>query len=155
MSILLITKQLHGQRIELTEIESAIRRSRQDQGQAAVDLIKAPDNPEQPVLAASIETPPRDFRTIVSELKATLPNVLPQHMVPRAYLQYDELPQSTAKKIDRQELRQRASALPLNELLGRAQQGAAGYENEHLTDTEVSLRITSCVLSGRFNAHEH
>lgn len=112
--------KLHGQRLELTEVEFCLRQSSPDVRDAIVDLAR-PDN-STPLLVAFVQ--PRggselstadtlgeiddSFRDLVRTIRVSLLNELPSYMVPSRYVHLQRVPLTATGKLDRQKLRRAA-----------------------------------------------
>jgi amino acid adenylation domain-containing protein len=92
--------QLNGLRIELEEIESTLLAHPQV-GLAAVAVRPTPQREMQLV---GYVTPAPGQAPDIAELRAHLGRQLPDYMVPTAWVVLDELPLTTARKVDRQAL---------------------------------------------------
>ncbi|MTK02067.1 amino acid adenylation domain-containing protein [Micromonospora sp. CP22] len=92
--------KLRGLRIELEEIESALM-SHPDVGVAAVAL--RPDRRGEGRLVG-YAAPAADRQPDATELRAHLAERLPDYMIPTAWVFLDELPLTTARKVNRKAL---------------------------------------------------
>jgi acyl carrier protein len=90
--------KLHGYRVELGEIEAALRE--QDAVQDAVVLAPEDESGEKQLVAYVSASPPLTPATLREHLKARLP----QYMVPSAFVLRESLPLTLNGKIDRQAL---------------------------------------------------
>jgi amino acid adenylation domain-containing protein len=90
--------KLHGYRVELGEIEAALRE--QDAVQDAVVLAPEDQSGEKQLVAYVSARQPLTPATLREHLKARLP----QYMVPSAFVQMESLPLTLNGKIDRQAL---------------------------------------------------
>ncbi|MEU9031343.1 alpha/beta fold hydrolase, partial [Streptomyces sp. NPDC048383] len=88
-------------RIELGEIEAALDRH-PDIAHAAV--VAREDTPGDRALAAYVVSEPGTAAPGADELRAHLGQLLPEHMVPAAFLALDALPVTTNGKLDRKAL---------------------------------------------------
>lgn len=116
-----------------------------------MDLVKPFDAPERPLLTAfcRIESSPEsdgnlesidDHADITRRALDSLESRLPRHMIPKAFLILDELPQSY--KTDRKKLRSDASSLGYQYLaasVGAVRTGSLGSQERPATDKEVVL----------------
>ncbi|MGW0182669.1 amino acid adenylation domain-containing protein [Nocardia sp. NPDC003345] len=92
--------KLRGQRIELGDIEAAILR-RPEIAQAVVILRE--DIPGDQRLVAYLR--PRAGVTVDGEaVRATVRAVLPEYMIPSAFVELDEIPMTVSEKLDRKAL---------------------------------------------------
>ncbi|KAL0935879.1 nonribosomal peptide [Colletotrichum truncatum] len=111
--------KIRGQRVELSEIEEAIRKQIPNWLTVAVDVFR-PGEQGQQILAAifgtgeSFEQPASNkhpsaklvefMRNLSKDLKHHLAETLPGHMIPDAYLPLQRLPVQTSGKLDRRVL---------------------------------------------------
>ncbi|OHW97892.1 nonribosomal peptide synthase [Colletotrichum incanum] len=111
--------KIRGQRVELSEIEEAIRQHIPSWLAVAVDVFK-PGSQDQQILAAVFEAGERfelvasdahpsaelvDFMKGLSKtLRGRLSETLPGHMIPDAYIPLSRLPVQTSGKLDRRSL---------------------------------------------------
>jgi amino acid adenylation domain-containing protein/thioester reductase-like protein/non-ribosomal peptide synthase protein (TIGR01720 family) len=93
--------KLHGYRIELAEVEGALRRCRGVQA-AAVSLRGGPLRPH----LVGYVVGPEDFAALQVELR----QILPDYMVPRSFVALAELPLTASGKLDRRLLPEPSSA---------------------------------------------
>ncbi|KAI1260325.1 nonribosomal peptide synthetase 6 [Xylariaceae sp. FL1019] len=118
--------KIHGQRVELKDIEYILRILLPARTQAIVELVKPFDAPDRPVLTAfccfdrsslTAYTPDddRDDNITVLNVLRQLEELLPRHMIPRAIMILEKLPQDY--KTDRKELRTMASNLGHEKLI--------------------------------------
>ncbi|MGH9210113.1 MAG: amino acid adenylation domain-containing protein [Acidimicrobiales bacterium] len=91
--------QLRGFRVELGEIEAALRRHHQVRDAA----VTAPENDDGDLrLVAYVATDPPG--PTVTDLRSHLGRTLPYYMVPNAFVMLDDLPLTPSGKIDRTKL---------------------------------------------------
>ncbi|KAL4738197.1 hypothetical protein BDV11DRAFT_190200 [Aspergillus similis] len=118
--------KIHGQRVELGEIESRLRGILPSRSEVIVDLVKPIDEPDRPLLTAFCRLGLEGLsheqvgtsahtQTIISNARTQLEMALPRHMVPRVFMNVKELPR--AYKTDRRKLRNDASRLGYKALL--------------------------------------
>jgi amino acid adenylation domain-containing protein len=93
--------KIHGQRIEPREIEAQLVRHRQVK--AAV-VIAREDIPGEKRLVAYVIAPEEGACASAEELRAHLKRVLPEYMVPSAFVPLDALPLTPSRKLDRRSL---------------------------------------------------
>ncbi|MEU4312347.1 amino acid adenylation domain-containing protein, partial [Nocardia sp. NPDC024068] len=92
--------KLRGQRIELGDIESAVLR-RPEIAQAVVILRE--DIPGDQRLVAYLR--PRAGAAVDADaVRATVREVLPEYMIPSAFVELDEIPMTVSEKLDRKAL---------------------------------------------------
>jgi amino acid adenylation domain-containing protein len=153
--------KLHGQRIELTEIEYQLRRSLPFSSDVAVELVTG-NGATAPILVAFVcagETGATDvesmlvvspslqeqFERRIRGIQAKLASTLPAYMIPSAFIPVQFLPVSASAKLDRKQLRSVASSFTSEQLLGFSTATAAKHAPS--TDQEKSLqRMWSNVL---------
>jgi hypothetical protein len=116
--------KIRGNRIELSDIEHALRRL---PGVDSAAAVVVPREAHEPALVAFV-VQTRDASWTTQRLRHALAANLPLHMVPSRFVFLDSLPYNKGNKIDREALRQ--YSLPLRD--DRA--GAAPQ-----TDTEILL----------------
>ncbi|WP_328391983.1 non-ribosomal peptide synthetase [Nocardia sp. NBC_00416] len=92
--------KLRGQRIELGDIESAVLRH---PGVAQVAVILREDIPGDQRLAAYLRTSPGAC-VDPDAVRATVREVLPEYMIPAAFVELDEIPMTSSEKLDRKAL---------------------------------------------------
>ncbi|KAI1189235.1 nonribosomal peptide synthetase 6 [Nemania serpens] len=125
--------KIHGQRVELKDVEYNLRTLLPPRSQAIVELVKPIDAPDKPLLTAffvlgrSTETngdldQDLDDRATVLEALRQLEQLLPRHMIPRAFMIMEKLPQDY--KTDRRQLRNDASKLGYQNLIASALRGS-------------------------------
>ena len=138
--------KLHGQRIELGEVEYHVRAHLAPDWHFAVELIipggtqaskktlavfvcpQADDNvsatvPENGVLPISTT-----LQTIFKDLEASLTKAIPKHMVPSMYIPLARLPLTTSGKLDRKGLRAITTAMTENQIAMFRLAGSSGRE---------------------------
>ncbi|KAL8784906.1 MAG: hypothetical protein Q9195_008843 [Heterodermia aff. obscurata] len=115
--------KINGQRVELGEIEYALRRSLPKKVASAVDVVYAGDQGRQPTLCAFVGGLEADLREIVlSDLQDSMVQTVPEYMIPVSLVKVGaKLPTTSSGKTDRVRLR---------EIGGRSLQ-AQRYDHEH------------------------
>lgn len=123
--------KLHGQRIELAEVEHHVLASNLAGLQlAAVDVITPAFAKTQQLLAAflylNLPGTGEDLEMLIPmsesllkdllSLQRSLSNVLPLHMVPSMFIPLARMPKTTSQKIDRKSLRQFAAEFSSSQL---------------------------------------
>jgi hypothetical protein len=120
--------KLRGQRIELSEVESHVRRCFSSSRNLAAELV-TPKDGRHPFLAAFIEpkhdaavtpdhlfiTPSPSFLSAVAEAESRLADEVPSYMIPR-FLPIAQMPLGATGKVDRRRLRESAAALSQAEI---------------------------------------
>ncbi|EME89457.1 uncharacterized protein MYCFIDRAFT_213678 [Pseudocercospora fijiensis CIRAD86] len=144
--------KLRGQRIELSEVEynllKALRKHTTLCDSVAVEVI-TPANSPAPILAAflalkhdlaSHERLDRTFRLsrALEEVEDDIREVLPQYMIPGAYITLDEMPMTTTNKIDRRALRSIGGQRKLEDLASMQLQSKAAQKGP---STDMEKRI--------------
>ena len=114
--------KLHGQRIELAEIEHHVRTSLPPDAQSSVELVVF--ERQQKSLVVFISLPPPsvgevcivpttpDFLAIVQATASALAASLASYMNPSVYFPVSKMPLTSSGKLDRRFLRQMAQAIP-------------------------------------------
>lgn len=122
--------KLHGQRLELSEIEHHVRNVLDGNQDVTAEVVTPADSDSHPILAAFIlsaksssETgqdlsapPSEDFRRVAQATLARLHDSLPQYMVPSVMIPMTTMPTTSSGKLDRRRLRQLASQLTRKQL---------------------------------------
>lgn len=97
--------KLRGHRIELGEIEAALRECKIDQKASIVDgvVIMREDTPGNPRLVAYLITEEDDKNELpgAQEIRQHLRGILPEYMIPSAFVYLEKFPISPAGKVDR------------------------------------------------------
>jgi len=124
--------KLNGQRLEVGEVESAIRKSRGEAGSntdnVAVDLVDL--NASGPRLVAFLKYPDENLSeaklsTLISQIRSHLISTLPGYMVPRIYIPLATFPHNSNGKLDRAKLKQHVRNLPTSELFRYTESGSS------------------------------
>src|SRR5262249_185349 len=97
--------KLHGNRIEIGEVESALASCGGVRDAAVV--VRRDENGVPQQLSAYCELEPENTGLVPSDLRAMLVERLPRFMVPASITMLDTLPLLSNFKIDREELRRR------------------------------------------------
>lgn len=170
--------KLHGQRIELGEVEYHVRsnlppsmdvaaeivttseRGSDAQNQRLVTFISLGPDFEGPEDLQSIEQNTCDhLQSLVSQFQTTAFATLPSYMLPFAYLPVKQLPLTTSGKIDHLTLQKLASTLSRHQLVrfssfGRGAKQSPSTPEEHricnLLAQVLSLEPTSIGIHDRF-----
>ena len=113
--------KLRGQRMELGEVETQLRRNLPESIQSTTDVIRPAGDAKDPVLVAFIHIPESQQDVTLPglsvRLQSQLIKSLPGFMVPRIYVPVSSMPYNSSRKLDRGRLRQHASSLTLSQLL--------------------------------------
>ncbi|KAJ6019897.1 hypothetical protein N7522_000605 [Penicillium canescens] len=125
--------KLHGQRIELGDVEHHMQAGLPVSMAAAADVVAPYDADDQPFLVGFVfaskelgnpngpgcdlasETTREQIAPLVPELKLQMALSLPSYMVPTVFLPLECQPTNTSGKLDRKRLRQIASALSIEQ----------------------------------------
>jgi non-ribosomal peptide synthetase component F/aryl carrier-like protein len=119
-------RKVHGQRVELSEIEHHITHHLPDSVHVAVELVKLdtlvaflsfPNTAEPLGLTASISTLLETHHSQLINLANVVAGVLPSYMIPVAYIPLDVLPTNASGKTDRRQLRTIAERMSEDEFL--------------------------------------
>ncbi|HET8910062.1 MAG TPA: amino acid adenylation domain-containing protein, partial [Ktedonobacteraceae bacterium] len=95
--------KIRGMRIELEEIEAALR-SQEDVKQCAVTTFRD-QHDEQRLVAYIVPQPAADPSTLLAEIKHALKRIIPDYMIPTAFVIQTQLPLTASGKIQRGALR--------------------------------------------------
>lgn len=138
--------KIHGNRVELGEIEFRVQESIMDAVHVVAEMI-LPQN-SSPVLAVFIRMKPDEadsmatssaiptLFSISTEAKSKIATYLPSYMVPNIYLKMNELPLTASGKTDRKRLREIGGTFSLQYLL---QLHSKSPPKE--TETEIEHRL--------------
>ncbi|KAF7592009.1 hypothetical protein BBP40_000789 [Aspergillus hancockii] len=143
--------KLYGQRMELEEVETILRRNLPEAVQSSADVIRPAGENEEPVLVAflciakGLAVPGvKDLQELKSYLQNKLTEALPAFMVPRIYIPVEAMPYNSSRKLDRARLRQSVTSLTrsqLIELLQSSESTSQGQDVSHdLTPMELTLQ---------------
>jgi len=153
--------KLRGQRVELSEVEhhigNALRKHTTLCDMVAAEII-TPSNSKAPILAMflalrrdipSHERLDRTFRLsrALEDAEEDIRDILPQYMIPGAYITLDELPMTTTNKIDRRELRRLGGQRKLEDLASMQLSGSSKTSSSSLSvsqkgpNTDMERRI--------------
>ncbi|GIZ45626.1 hypothetical protein CKM354_000878400 [Cercospora kikuchii] len=147
--------KLRGQRIELSEVEHHVQkllRAHTALCKSVAAEIITPCNSKAPILAmflaladqnvASHDRLDRTFRLTraLEEVEEDLVEVLPQYMIPGAYIVLDEMPMTTTDKIDRRTLRQIGGQRRLEDLASMQLHGGKSSQKAPSTDMERRIQ---------------
>lgn len=115
--------KLHGQRVELGDIQYHVQKSLPGSCKVAVDVIHL--NARKDILTAFIsmerpdsseigelrDTPGKQWNGLTEQFRSKLASILPSYMIPTAFISLPQLPQTTSGKLDRKLLRQIGSEM--------------------------------------------
>lgn len=147
--------KLHGQRIELGEIDYHVQKHLEPEGQFAVELTTHGNGPTA-TKALALFVCTQDFGSVSAavpqsgvlplssqlqevfrRLESSLTKVLPKHMVPTLFLPLVKLPMTTSGKLDRRQLRTVTESMTENQLAMYRLAGSGGRAPS--TDLEKTL----------------
>lgn len=137
--------KLYGQRMELDEVETMLRRNLPESVLSSADVIRPAGENEEPVLVAFLCVPGALSGTGRQELKTHLQNklieALPAFMVPRIYIPVKSMPYNSSRKLDRARLRQGVSGLTRSQLVELLQlkDSAQQDKSQNLSPMETTL----------------
>ena len=138
--------KLYGQRMELAEVETVLRRYLPDSVQSSADVIRPAGVNEEPLLVAFLCSPNGFKDTSLQELKIHLQNklteVLPPFMIPRIFVPVESMPYNSSRKLDRGKLRQYVSSLTRSQLVELIQANSSPVQDEgqDLSHMELTLQ---------------
>ncbi|KAI1275329.1 hypothetical protein F5Y07DRAFT_409348 [Xylaria sp. FL0933] len=131
--------KLRGQRIELAEIEYALRKCLPEAQEAIVEVIT---RRQSAALTAFILLKPQilrisdeRFQALAAQATAQLELLLPHYMIPSFYVPIDQIPYSKSGKLDRKLLRDLAAELPTENV-----KPADTTQAMPISEEEVTLR---------------
>ncbi|RAL14731.1 acetyl-CoA synthetase-like protein [Aspergillus homomorphus CBS 101889] len=124
--------KLHGQRIELADVEAHLRPLMPGTQKIVVEMVHSADN-QHPLLAAFVEEPlasqnpseqevgllhPSQTQCAldVKAIDSVLSRMVPQYMIPSMYLHISRLPLSASGKLNRRHLREIVAEFPRQRL---------------------------------------
>lgn len=108
--------KLHGQRFELGEVEKSLLDSLPSGVTVAAEIVE-PTTGTGPMLVAFIHGLATDFSHEVRQLRERLADSLPDHMIPRGFVELKERPLNPSGKLDRKLLRSQAARMSLVDLV--------------------------------------
>jgi len=138
--------KLYGQRMELDEVETMLRRNLPESIQSSADVVRPAGENEDPVLVAFLCIPAKLSGTNLQELKSHLQNklaeALPGFMVPRIYFPVESMPYNSSRKLDRARLRQMVSSRTRSQLVEMLQAKDSDGQDmcQDLNPMEVALQ---------------
>ncbi|RAH41264.1 acetyl-CoA synthetase-like protein [Aspergillus brunneoviolaceus CBS 621.78] len=129
--------KVRGQRVGLPEVQRALEKCLSLPSVGIVEAIKlkAVDG-EEARLVAFLLTPGTNLDAISSGLKDRLSSLLPEYMLPTAFLPLAEIPMTASGKIDRPRLHELASSLSVADL-------ATWAPRSHETSEPTSVKLTA------------
>ncbi|KAJ5742200.1 hypothetical protein N7533_011609 [Penicillium manginii] len=147
--------KVHGQRLELGEIESHIRSSALEDSQVAVEMVKdwglvafvaLPQHAASDTTILQLDTQTR--KTLVS-LRTSLDALLPLYMIPALWIPVSHIPLNASRKVDRRALALMASSLSGEESALYSLDAATGEDGDNgliMTPGERRLRSLWCSI---------
>ncbi|GAT24861.1 nonribosomal peptide synthase [Aspergillus luchuensis] len=156
--------KLHGQRIELADVEAHLRSLIPGMQKMVVEMVHSADN-QNPFLAAFLEEistsqkpKEREIGLLhpsqsqcaldVKAIDSALSRTVPQYMIPSMYLHISRLPLSASGKLDRRHLREMVAELPRQSLNEYAAGSGLGVPDRPVTSQEHEMQaIWARVLS--------
>ncbi|RAH53671.1 nonribosomal peptide synthase [Aspergillus piperis CBS 112811] len=156
--------KLHGQRIELADVEAHLRSLIPGMQKMVVEMVHSADN-QNPFLAAFLEEistsqkpKEREIGLLhpsqsqcaldVKAIDSALSRTVPQYMIPSMYLHISRLPLSASGKLDRRHLREMVAELPRQSLNEYAAGSALSVPDRPVTSQEREIQaIWARVLS--------
>lgn len=143
--------KLRGQRIELGEVEFRIRQCLPAAHSVVAEVIIPSGSNANPLLVAFVHlimtgddsnnlflTPTEELRAIFFAAQTKLRGMVPGYMVPGLFIPLGHIPRTTSGKMDRQQLRDRASSLPRTEF--DLFMATRGQREKPYTEMEKRLR---------------
>ncbi|RFU23936.1 hypothetical protein B7463_g12404, partial [Scytalidium lignicola] len=157
--------KIHGQSVELTKIEYHMGKllANLDMGKTkaiqVVAEVVTPQNCNCPVLVAflcmgsgtDLSQLPVEFdanlRQVIADLAKRLEDVLPSHMLPRAYVIINEMPMTLGGKKDRWQLRERGTSMTWEQMMElNPAQGGGEYQRPQTSKERQLQRLLAQAL---------
>ncbi|OJJ32580.1 hypothetical protein ASPWEDRAFT_44725 [Aspergillus wentii DTO 134E9] len=148
--------KLRGQRIELGEVEFRIRQCLPEVYNVVAEVIIPSGRNANSVLVAFVHltmtsddsndlflTPTEELRAIFFAAQTQLRGMIPGYMVPGLFIPLGHIPRTTSGKIDRRQLRDRASSLPRTEF----DLFMATWSQKEKPSTELEERLQAILVS--------
>jgi aryl carrier-like protein len=138
--------KLYGQRMELEEVETMLRRNLPESVQSSADVVRPTGENEEPVLVAFLCVPEEFLGSSLQELKthlqSKLTEALPAFMVPKIYIPVESMPYNSSRKLDRARLRQMVSSLTRNQLIEllQSKESSPQGKSQYLSPIEMALQ---------------
>ncbi|KAI0554286.1 acetyl-CoA synthetase-like protein [Xylaria curta] len=141
--------KLHGQRLELGEVEHHVRRHMPQGGHIVANVIELGGQKERQVLAVFLTgqggwsdpkrvTEDLELVRVHRNIEVVLKQSLPSYMVPALYFRVSVMPLSATGKVDRRRLCEMGAVLSAQRLVEL--RGSSTGKHEPKTDTETLLR---------------
>ncbi|KAJ4300033.1 hypothetical protein N0V90_005282 [Kalmusia sp. IMI 367209] len=156
-----IEVKIHGQPVDLPEVERCVQKSIPEAKQVIAEVILPVGEGARSTLAifipknlftpigsnARTEKPIAQVRPIDSKVEDELVRALPRHMVPTVFLSVEALPVTLSGQVDRKLLREIGGSLSVHELAEK-RSDAQGTKRQPTTDMEKRIqRFWSQVLN--------
>lgn len=159
--------KVNGQRLEVGEVESVIRKSLGEAGSntdnVAVDLVDL--NASGPRLVAFLKCPEphlsdEKLSTLIGQVRSRLIETLPGYMVPRIYIPLATFSHNSNGKLDRAKLKEHARNLSTSELFkytesGSSEQVLTEIPQHDTVALEVSQILVDILRGPQSNGEEH
>lgn len=141
--------KIRGLRIDVSEVEHAIKEvSREKVREVIVTTRELPSDQSAVLVAHAVFADEADVALETSVIRSKLSDRLPQYMCPAIIIGMDQLPRTSAAKLDRKSLASRPLDLEAADLLGNETEN---QDQTALTRTEVKLReVWEQILGMRF-----
>ena len=147
--------KIYGQRMELDEAETMLRRNLPQGFESSADVIEPAGENGEPTLVAFLSPPVGYDRSKLPQLELDLQEklgqVLPAFMVPRIYIPVDAMPYNASRKLDRAQLRHGVASMSRKQLMElipirRLDPASQGTQDLDGTETEL-LKLWAEALS--------
>lgn len=136
--------KLHGQRIELAEVEYHVQQCFPANNAVVFADMVAPEDPRNPYLVTSIvlasEVDYDSFDAAVAKARARLQAEVPAFLIPTAFIPLRQIPRLANGKVDRRQLRQDASQAVVLQMT-KSERNTNGHPVKALTVEEQKLRL--------------
>jgi amino acid adenylation domain-containing protein len=144
--------KLNGQRLELGDVEHHVRDMVPLGTEVVAELITPESGSSNPVLVAFVaeqrengitsvhQCDRESLVSILSSLNKRLKEAIPRYMIPSAYVPVEQIPLTAAGKIDRRQLRSKATQLKLSGV------GSATKLPVETPKEKILQRVWSCIL---------
>ncbi|CAG7915943.1 unnamed protein product [Penicillium olsonii] len=109
--------KIRGLRVELGEVQKAIRDCLPGGEQAAVIVARDEDDDHKSELVAFVEQESGQSLSLADQMSANLRKILPSYMVPSAFVPVQSMPLTDSKKIHRQQLEAQWASMSLSETM--------------------------------------
>lgn len=159
--------KVRGQKLEVEEVESVMRKSLGGSSQVAVDLVElhgsgprllgfleCPDNrnldeddrSSDTIQSSSVSD--GKMNELIAKVRARLVETLPEFMVPRIYIPLATLPKNSNGKLDRAKLKELAQSLSTSQLFKYTDSASSeGLFTEIPEDDTVALQVSKILVN--------